>query len=98
MHVKSYTFFFASQGDKVSLADLAFFPFLSSWDFMMNRCLKLEEGSYERVEDFASQWPNVLEYRQLMISKPYIRKTSIEDEDVAKFVDSFCLEMPAVIS
>uniref|UniRef100_A0A0V0J2J4 Pyrimidodiazepine synthase n=1 Tax=Schistocephalus solidus TaxID=70667 RepID=A0A0V0J2J4_SCHSO len=85
-------------GDKVSLADLAFFPFLSSWDFMMDRCLKLEEKEDVSVEDFASQWPNLLKYRQLMLKKPYIMRTSIEDEDFAKFVDNFSPDMPAIIS
>ncbi|BHF64697.1 Glutathione S-transferase omega-1 [Sparganum proliferum] len=71
-------------GEKLSLADLALFPFLNAWDFVMNRVLKMDNASGDSVEALASQWPNVLKYRQLMNQKPYIMKTSFQDDVYAK--------------
>ncbi|KAL7057183.1 hypothetical protein AAHC03_019152 [Spirometra sp. Aus1] len=74
-------------GEKVSLADLAVFPFLNGWDLMMERLLKLDGASGDSVQTIASQWPNVIKYRQLMSQKPYIVKTAFEDDAFEKFLD-----------
>ncbi|VDL97424.1 unnamed protein product [Schistocephalus solidus] len=79
-------------GEKLSLADLAVFPFLNAWDLVMNRVLKMENASGDSVEAVASQWPNVLKYRQLMNQKPYIMKTAFQDDVYAKFVDAYVLK------
>uniref|UniRef100_A0A0X3PJT6 Pyrimidodiazepine synthase n=1 Tax=Schistocephalus solidus TaxID=70667 RepID=A0A0X3PJT6_SCHSO len=79
-------------GEKLSLADLAVFPFLNAWDLVMNRVLKMENASGDSVEAVASQWPNVLKYRRLMNQKPYIMKTAFQDDVYAKFVDAYVLK------
>ncbi|KAL7064827.1 hypothetical protein AAHC03_05032 [Spirometra sp. Aus1] len=81
-------------GEKLSLADMALFPFLNAWDFVMNRVLKMDNASGDSVEALASQWPNVLKYRQLMNQKPYIMKTSFQDDVYAKFVDAYVHKKP----
>ncbi|BHF80151.1 Glutathione S-transferase omega-1 [Sparganum proliferum] len=75
-------------GEKLSLGDLALFPFLNAWDYVMGRLLKLDEASGEGIEAIASQWPNLLKYREVMKQEPYIAKNSFQDADFIKFVDA----------
>nr|VZI21034.1 unnamed protein product [Spirometra erinaceieuropaei] len=75
-------------GEKLCLGDLALFPFLNAWDYVMGRLLKLDEASGESIETIASQWPNVLKYREVMKKEPYIAKNSFQDADFLKFVDA----------
>nr|VZI48929.1 unnamed protein product [Spirometra erinaceieuropaei] len=85
-------------GEKLSLADLALIPFLTAWGFVMNRLLVVDDASGAGVETVASQWPNVLKYRQLMNQKPYIMKTTFSDDEFANFADAYGLKKPAANS
>ncbi|KAL7057185.1 hypothetical protein AAHC03_019158 [Spirometra sp. Aus1] len=81
-------------GEKLSLADLALFPFLHGWDFMMSRLLEMDENSGDSVETVASQWPNVMAYRQLMNQKAFIMKTAFQEDEFVKFVDGLLVKKP----
>ncbi|BHF79455.1 Glutathione S-transferase omega-1 [Sparganum proliferum] len=85
-------------GEKLSLADLALIPFLTAWGLVMNRLLIVDGAPSAGVEAVASQWPNVLKYRQLMNQKPYIMKTSFQDDDFAKLVDAHVWKKPVATS
>ncbi|BHF80150.1 Glutathione S-transferase omega-1 [Sparganum proliferum] len=75
-------------GKEVSLADLAVFPFLHAWDFLMSRLLEIDENSGDNVETVASQWPSVQKYCQLMNQRPYIKKTAFRDDELVRLVES----------
>ncbi|KAL7057186.1 hypothetical protein AAHC03_019159 [Spirometra sp. Aus1] len=85
-------------GENMSLADLALFPFFNAWEYVMSRLMELDEASGDNVEAYASQWPEVVRYRQLMSQMPFIRKTFIEDNDSAKLMDNFNADKPDVSS
>nr|VZI21035.1 unnamed protein product [Spirometra erinaceieuropaei] len=75
-------------GNEVSLADLALFPFLQAWDFLMSRLLEIDENAGDTVDTVASKWPTVQKYCQLMNQKPYIKKTAFQDDEFIRLVES----------
>ncbi|VDL92743.1 unnamed protein product [Schistocephalus solidus] len=74
-------------GETLSLADLAVFPFLNAWEFVMGRLLQMDDASGDNVDAIASQWPRVLEYRQLMSKEPCVEQNAFQEEEFIKFVD-----------
>ncbi|VDN13209.1 unnamed protein product [Dibothriocephalus latus] len=86
-------------GEKLSLADLALFPFLNAWDLMMGRLLKVDSGAAgDSLKTLDSQWPNILKYRQLMSQQPFVMKNAFQDDAYAEFLETRIAKKPAAKS
>ncbi|VDL92745.1 unnamed protein product [Schistocephalus solidus] len=82
-------------GEALSLADLALFPFLHAWDFMISRLSEVDKDSGAGEEAVGPHWPKVQQYGQFMNQKPFITKTAFHDDEFSKFLDSHLPKRPA---
>lgn len=75
-------------GEKLSLADVALFPFLNGLELVMRRMQEIEHKSPSPAGDaeITWDWPKLMAFRRLISEQQFVKATGYTDAAYENFV------------